>query len=153
MRGDYGLILYPKPVHAKKAGRHLALGLTLLLTIVYRRMADALAKQRAERAETLKTYFKANVGDRHPPVSKQLFGLFDSPVDQVLVWGGRKLFTKAAQKMVTGQACLLGNLIQIEWPLIVFVDKGTRAPKPLVNLASRLGFCLSHWWANLTATR
>ena len=143
---------YSKTVHFKKAGRHLALGLALLLTIVYRRIADALAKQRAERSETLKPYFKAYVGDRHSSVSKQLFGLFDSPVDQVLVWGGRKLFAKTAQKMVAGQAGLLGNFIEVERFVIVLVDKGACAPEPLVNLTSSLGLCLSHLSADSTAT-
>ena len=38
------LILHPKPVHVKKAGRHLTLRFALLLAIVHRRITDALAK-------------------------------------------------------------------------------------------------------------
>jgi len=65
----------------KKAGRHFALGFTLLLAIVYRRIAHALAKERAERTKALKADFKAYVGDREPSVSEQLFGLFNTPID------------------------------------------------------------------------
>src|ERR1043165_8339867 len=99
-RRDQFLIADAQPVHVKKTSGHFALGFALLLTIVYGRIADALAKQSAERTKALKTNFKAHVGNRQPPVAKQFLGLFNSSIDQVLVRSGRKLFPKAAQKMV-----------------------------------------------------
>jgi hypothetical protein len=136
--------VYAKSVHVEKAGWDFALRLTLLLSIVYRRIADALAKQRAERTEALKAYFKADISDRHPSVSQQLFGLFDSAIDQVLVWGGRKFFAEEAEEVIARQTRLLRNVIEVERLVKILVDKGARAPKPLVDLASRCGFGRCH---------
>src|SRR6185369_11822186 len=80
------LIGYAKAVHVKKAGRHFALCLALLLAIVYRCIANSLAKERAKRTKALKADFKAYVGDRKPSVSEELFGFFNAPINQVLMW-------------------------------------------------------------------
>ena len=144
-------VAYAKSIHVEKAGRDFALGRALLLPIVYRRIADALAKQGAERAEALETYFKADIGDRHPSVSQQLFSLFDSAIDQVLVWSGRKFFAEETQEVVARQTRLLRNLIEVERLVKILVDKGARAPKPLVHLAASSGFGHSHLFADFTA--
>jgi len=65
-----GLITNTQSVHIQKARRNFALGFSLLLSIVHRRLADSVPKQRAERTEALKADFKANVGDRQPPMSQ-----------------------------------------------------------------------------------
>ena len=147
-----GLIVYAKPVHVKKASRHFTLGLTLLLAIVYRRITDAVAEQRAERTEALKTYFEAHVGDRQPPVPEQLLCLFNASVNQILVGSGRKLFAKPPDKMIAGQARLPRNLFQIDRLVITLVDEGARATESLVNLTSNIDFDPSHFlWADFTA--
>lgn len=47
--------------------------------------------------------------------------------------------------MIAGEACLLRNLIEVEWLLIALVDEGARATKPLVNLTSKFGIGLTHF--------
>jgi hypothetical protein len=144
-RRDRFLIGDAQPVHVEKTSGHFALRFSLMLTIVYGRIPDALAKKCAERTKALKTNFKANVSDSQSAVSEQLFGLFNSPVNQILVRSGRKLLPKPAQKMVAGQTCFAGNLIQIDRFLIALVDELARATESLVNLASGIDFDVSHF--------
>ena len=144
-------VAHAKSIHTEKAGRDFALRRALLLAIVYRRIADALPKQCAERAEALETYFKADISDRHTSVSQQLFGLFDSAIDQVLMWSGRKFFAEETQEMVARQTRLLRNLVEVERFVKILVDEGARAPKPLVHLASSCGFGRRHLSADFTA--
>ena len=47
--------------------------------------------------------------------------------------------------MIAGQACLLRNLIEVEWLVIALVDEGARATKPLVNFTSKFGVGLAHF--------
>ena len=55
------LVTQAEAVHVKKAGWNLTEGLHLALAIIDRGGADAFAKQGAERAQTLKANFKANI--------------------------------------------------------------------------------------------
>src|ERR1051326_1093121 len=139
------LIVNAQPVHVKKTSGYLALGFTLLLAIVCGRITNTLTKQRTERTEALETHFEANIGDGQTAVSEQLLGLFNAPVNQILVRRGRKLFAKPAEKMVAGQTGLLGNLIQVERLLITLVDEPARATEPFVNFTSGIDFDVSHF--------
>ena len=55
--------------------------------------------------------------------------------------------------MIPGQACLLGNLIEVEWLLIALVDEGACATKPLVNFTSKFGVGLTHLARDFTLPR
>jgi len=143
------LIAHTQSVHTKKAGWDFALRLSLLFSIVCGRIADALAKQCAERAEALKTYFEADIGNRQAPVSEQLLRLFNSAVNQILMWSGLKLFAKQTKKMIAGQAGFSRNLIQIDRLLIALVDESARATESLVNLAAGIDSHLRHFGARI----
>ena len=70
-------------------------------------MADAAAKQRAERSETLKTDLEAHVRDAESIGTKQLFGLLNSSLDQVLMRRGGEGIAKQAQEVIARQTGLL----------------------------------------------
>jgi len=48
-------------------------------------MANVTVKEAAERAETLKSHLKANIGNPQVVGSEQLFGFFDATFDQILM--------------------------------------------------------------------
>src|ERR1041385_2477619 len=145
------LIADAKSVHVEKAGWYFALGCSLLFSIVHRSITDAVAKQRTERTEALKTDFEANVGDCQPPVPEQLLRLFNSAANQILVWRRLNLFAKQTKKMIARKSCCAGHLIQIDGLLIPLMNEGARATEPLVNLAAGFGFGLRHCEADFTA--
>ena len=79
----------------------------MALAIVIGRVTDAAAKQRAERSETLKPDLEAHIGHAESLGTKQLFGLRNSSLDQVLVWRGGERVAKESQEVITGQTGLL----------------------------------------------
>src|SRR2546423_13828645 len=101
------LVTEAEAVHVKKAGWNLTEGLHLALAVIDRGVADAFAKQRAERAWTLKSNFKADVRHAQSARPEQLLRFFNSPAHQILVWRGGKRFAKHAEKMIAGQTSLL----------------------------------------------
>src|SRR5260370_37799037 len=83
-----------QPEPENKATWHFASRLLLALAIAIGRIADAAAKQRAEGPETLKADLETHVRHAEPIGTKQLFGLLDSSLDQVLVWRGGECVAK-----------------------------------------------------------
>ena len=75
------LIAQAEAVHGKEARRHFTQRLHLALTIIDGRVADAPAKQGAERTQTLKANFETNVCNAQSPRPKQFLCLFDAPID------------------------------------------------------------------------
>ncbi len=90
----------------KEAPWHLAQG-PLAIAIAHGRVANPATKKRAERSQTLKADFKANVRHAQPSGKKQLLGLLNSPVNQVLVRRGFERIPKEPEKVITRQTSLL----------------------------------------------
>ena len=85
--------------------------LSLAPPVSYGSVPDALVEERAERAQALEADFETNVGHADTADAEQLFGLLDSSLDQVLAWGRVEGLAKRAQKVITRQAGLSGNLV------------------------------------------
>jgi len=96
----------PQSKHLNEATRHLAQGIHFLFAICDRRGAHTPAKQRAERAQTLKANFKTHVGHAQFFPAQQLFGLFDATLNQVLVRRGLESITEQPQKVIARKTCL-----------------------------------------------
>jgi len=62
-------------------------------------MPDVLMKQAAERAETLKAYFKADVGDRQRARREELLGFLNSSLRKVLMWRFVERRSEESQEM------------------------------------------------------
>ena len=52
------------------------------------------------------------------------------------MWSGRKRLAKQAEKMITRQASLLGNFIEVERQIVALIDIGPRAAQTLVHFAA-----------------
>src|SRR6266478_8882175 len=111
-----------QPKHEHKATGHLAQRLLLALAVTIGRVAHAAAKQRAEGSETLKTYLETHLRHAEPLGTKELFGLLNSSLDQVLVWRGGEGVAKQTQEMIARQTGLLRNFRQVQRQVIAFVD-------------------------------
>jgi hypothetical protein len=120
--------------HENKATGHLAQRLLLALAIAIGRVAHAAPKQRAEGSETLKADLETHVRHAEPLGTKQLFGLLNSALDQVLVRRGGKGVAKQAQEVIARQTGLLRDLCQVQRQVITFVDITARAAKSLVQI-------------------
>jgi hypothetical protein len=144
-KGEYLLILEIFPgsqtKHLNEATRHLAQRFAFAPAIVHRGVTHAPAEKRTKRSETLKAYFKADVGDAGSGRSQKLFGPFDAALNQILMWRGFELVAKQPEKVIARQASLFGNLSQIQRLVVRFVDEPARARKPLLKIG--LGDSLS----------
>jgi hypothetical protein len=138
-------------VHNEKTPRHLALrrlDLAGLFAERHGRVANRLVKQAAERSEALKSYFKANVGHPQFVSTQQFFGALNAPFDQVLVRGLVECLSKQPQKVITREAGVAGNLVEIERQVVAEIDKLAGAIQPLENVGSRrCCLHLSHFFA------
>jgi hypothetical protein len=117
-------------VHHEETAGDLSLGLRPL-SIGHGCVPDLFVKESAERSETLKADFEADVSHAEFVIAKQLFRFLDAAFDQVLVWRFVECLAKETKKMVARKARLLGNLFETEWMVITVIDKVTRAIKPL----------------------
>jgi hypothetical protein len=103
-----------------------SLPLPALFAVSVRRVAHAFVKETAERSQALKTDFEANIRDPQVGSTQKLFGFFNASFDQVLVRSLVKSLAEQAQKMVAGETCLTGNLIQIQRVIVTVIDEITR---------------------------
>ena len=116
-------------MHDEEATWDLSLGLRSR-SISDGRVPDVLVKESAERSETLKSDFEADVGHAKF-VAEQFFRLLDAALNQVLMRGLVECLPEQTKKMVAREAGLLGNLFEAERMVIAVVDKIARATKPL----------------------
>ena len=94
-------------------------------------MSDVFVEEAAEGPEALKTDFKANVCNSQFIGAQQFLCFLDTPFNQILVWGFVESLPEKTEKVVTGKAGLLGDLVQAERMIVTVIDKITRSTKPL----------------------
>ena len=82
-------------------------------TVDRRGPADNFVEERAKRTQALKAHRQADLGDRKRAVGQQLFGLFYTLADEILM--GRLVIgaAKAADQIKTGQMGLLRDLVEL----------------------------------------
>ena len=103
-------------VHYEETARHLAsryLSLAGLLAISDRRAANLLMEETAERSQALKSDFEADVSDAEVGTPQELFCLFDTTFDQILVRRLVEGLPEESQEVITREARLTGNLIEL----------------------------------------
>lgn len=86
-------------MHDEEAARDLSLSLRPL-SIGHGCMSDVFVKESAERSETLKSDFEADVGHAKFVAAEQLFGFLDATFDQVLMWRLVECLPEETKKMV-----------------------------------------------------
>jgi len=127
-------------VHHKEATGHLSLCLlsgARLFTIRNWRVTNALLKQAAERAETLKTHFEANISYTQLIAFQKFLRFFDPPFNQVLVWSLIESLTKQPEKVVARETSLFGNLLETKRMVVAMINKLTGSPKSLERVKVR----------------
>ena len=97
-------------------------------------VADVLVKETAERSEALKPDFETDVRDAQFISSEQFFRFLDAAFDQILVRSFVECLAKQTQKVITGKAGFLGNLIETQRVIVAVVDELTRPPETLQRL-------------------
>ena len=93
-------------VHDEEAAGHLSLRVRSL-AVGDGSLAYVAMKESAERAETLKPHFKANIRDAQLVSAKQLLRFLNSAFNQILVRSFIEGLPKQPQEVVTREAGLL----------------------------------------------
>jgi hypothetical protein len=127
-------------IHEQKAAGHLTFGclcLAALFAVGNGRMPYGAVKQTTERTKTLKPNFKANVSDPEIFRTQQLLGFFDPPRHQILMRSLIKRLSKEAQKMISGETGLAGNLVKVQGQVVATIDKITSTIQALERVRSR----------------
>jgi hypothetical protein len=123
--------------HHEETAGHLSLCLFPLLhffAVDDRGVANVFVKESAERSETLKSDFEADVGHAKLVAAEEFLGFFDTTLDQVLVRRLVESLSKKTQKVIARKARFLGNLIEAQRVVVAVVDKITRTAEPLERL-------------------
>lgn len=94
--------------------------------ITYRAM-----KESAERTETLKPDFEADVSHAKFVPAEQFFCFLYATFDQVLMRGLVVCLTEETEKMIPRKTGLLRNLFEAERMVVAVIDEITRPAKPL----------------------
>jgi len=106
-------------------------------------VSDVFVEEAAEGPEALKTDFKANVCNSQFIGAQQFLCFLDTPFNQILVWGFVESLPEKTEKVVTGKAGLLGDLVQIKRMVVTVIDKLPSPPQTLESFQVRLVFCFS----------
>jgi hypothetical protein len=118
-------------VHHEETTGHFSLRLFLLsrlLTVDDRGVANAFVKEAAERSETLKAHFEADVSHTKVIRDEKFFSFLDAPLDQVLMRGLIERLPKKTKEVISREASLFRNLLETQRMIVAMVNKITRAP-------------------------
>ena len=124
-------------VHHEETAGHLSLCLFPLLhffTVDDRSMADVFVKESAERSETLKSDFEADVGHAKFVAAEEFLSFLNATFDQVLVRRLVESLSKKTQKVIARETRFLGNLVETQRVVVAVIDKIARTAEPLQRL-------------------
>lgn len=126
-------------VHCQEASRDLASVFQLVLenkrTISNWGFPNVFVEKRAERTETFKPDFEADVGDGQRARGEQLLRSLDASIGQVLMRGLVERSPEEPEKMKTREASFTRDLIEIERQMkaLVYQPPGAGQPSESVS--------------------
>jgi len=130
-----------EPVHNKEAGRDVALGEAPEEedsgSVAYRGASDVAMKKGAEGTQALEADLETDIGDRELARRKQLLRPLDSPLGEILMRGSVEDLPEEPQEVITRQARLARDLVQVEGKVIAVVDELAGPREPAIGIGVR----------------
>ena len=107
-------------------------------------MPHLLMEETAKRSEALESHLETNVSDAQMGATQQFFGPFYATFHQILVRSFIKGLPEKSQEVIAREACLAGNVVEVQREIVAGVDEVSRPAKAIINVGGSTDVVLFH---------